>query len=669
MILTHIHQEIKKIANLEKSLLLRLVVSGIGVLFLTWISILIQFGKPPSFSHELYYWAGLTLTTPILYFTSLPPLRTHTQDTNAFRFSIDIPLMFALISSYFYSLYVTLIFSETNYAYFDSILLIVFIVYASRYLEVFCQRRIGKLVHNLSKLPSSQVKIMKADDQFHPFEIKDIKVGDKLYISPGECFPVDGFICDSDTSVDESMLTGEAHAIPKFANEKVRAGTYNLDKAVTIQATSIFSTSYFGKILSSIQSKHTKIQTQLPCDHIALWHLLITFTIAGAVYCWWLPFDNDFALFCAISVLLITCPCAIAISYPIVVANLLEVCAKKGILITNPLVFLKLAEVEQILFDKTGTLTEGNLIVDEVEYCNQAKKNDVLPLIAVIERNTHHPIAHAIVQYAINHFSQLPHIEIHRLRVFPGNGIRASVDGKFVLIGSARWLRKNGIFVPADVIEAQEDYAHRDHIFVHCAIGGIEVARIQLKDKLRQDASNVVRFLKQRNIEIRVLSGDRPVIVDAIAKQLGAIAATAQAHPQEKEAQVASLQDQGYVTAMVGDGLNDAPALKRADIGIAIGVGNPISILCADIILQNPGLKLIPECFHLSAKARKLLKQNYILALVFNFLMLPFAALGQLSTLIMLMGLCLSTLLVMTNASRLKFTPQMPLLLSESHTI
>ncbi|MBN9286401.1 MAG: hypothetical protein BGO43_07050 [Gammaproteobacteria bacterium 39-13] len=666
MILTHIHQEIKQIANLEKSLLLRLVVSGIGVLFLTWISVLIQFGKPPSFSQELYYWAGLTLTTPILYFTGLPFLRSHIPGISPLRLSIDIPLMVALISSYFYSLYITLLFSD-NYAYFDSILMIVFIVYASRYLEVFCQRRVGRLVRNLSKLPSEQVKIMKADDQFHASQLKDIKVGDKLYISPGECFPVDGFICDSDTSVDESMLTGEAHAIPKFANEKVRAGTYNLDKAVTIQATSIFSTSYFGKILASIQSKHINIQPQLPCDHIALWHLLISFTLAGAVYCWWLPFDNAYALFCAIGVLLTTCPCAIAISYPLVTASLLEVCAKKGILISNPLVFLKLAEVEQILFDKTGTLTEGNLVVNEVEYCNQAEKKEVLPLIAVIEKNTHHPIAHAIVQYAIQQFVQLPDIEIHRLCVFPGNGIRAMVEGKFILIGSARWLRKNGIFVPTDVIEAEEEPSHRDHIFVHCAIGGIEVARIQLKDKLRQDASDVVRFLRQRNIEMRVLSGDRPVIVNAIAKQLGAIAATAQALPQEKEAQVASLQDQGYVTAMVGDGLNDAPALKRADIGIAIGASNPISVLCADITLQNPGLKLIPECFLLSIKARKILKQNYTLALAFNLIMLPFAAFGQLSTLIMLIGICLSTLMVMANAARLKFTSSVSS--KASHTV
>lgn len=653
--LNHFHPDLRLIGKLESSFLVRLIISGMGVLFLTWFSALIQFSKPPSFSQELYYWAGLTLTTPILYYAGLPLLRSWLT-LKSFRFSIDIPLITTLIASYFYSLYATLLYSENNYAYFESILLVLFIVYAGRYLETFCRKRIARMALNLIKLPSREVKIIKKEDeQIHTADLDDIKIGDKLYITPEEYFPVDGIICDSETSVDESMLTGEAHAIPKFNNDKVRAGTCNLDKAVTIQATSIFSNSYFGKILSSLKLKHpNKYVENSPCDHIALWHLMITLTLAAAIYCWWLPFDNKIALFCTNSTLLITCPCAIAIAYPLVVACVLEVSAKRGILIKNPEAFFKLEEVEYVLFDKTGTLTEGNLIVDHVEYLNHASAQSVLPLIALIEKSTHHPIAYAIVQFTEQQF-ELPSFEIHRLRVFPGNGVRALVDSKFILIGSARWLRKNGIFVPTEVIEAQESHLHADRIFVHCAIGGVEVARIQLKDKLRSDAASVIHFLKKRNIEMSVLSGDRPAIVDAIAKQLGPITATAQALPQEKEAQVTFLQDQGYITAMVGDGLNDAPALQRADIGIAMGTRNPISNHCADIILQNPSLKLIQECFLMSGFARKILKQNYLLALAFHSLMLPFAAVGRINATVVLVGVALSTLLVMANTARLKF--------------
>lgn len=654
MIFNHFDQDLKRIGGLEKSLLLRLVITGVGVLFLTWLSVLIEFGKT-SFSHEIYYWAGLTLTTPILYFAGVPLFRSLFV-AHSPRFAIDIPLLLALVCGYGYSLYATLFPTDNLYAYFDSILIVLFIVYAGRFLEIFCRRRIGRLAQSLSVTPSTQVKVIKADNQFHSCELKDIVLGDILYIGPGEYFPVDGIILESDTSVDESMITGEAHAIPKFTHEVVRAGTCNLDKAITIRATSTFHHSYFGKILATLQQAVPNKEKEIsPSDPIALWHQMIALTCSAAIYCWWLPFDHPFALFCATCAILITCPCTIAIAYPLTCACVLEVCAKRGILIKNPSAFFKFSEVEHILFDKTGTLTEGNLIVAKAEFFNGAKPEIALPLISVIEQNTHHPIAHAIVQYSRERYPELETANIQRLRVFPGKGVRAIINGRFTLIGSSDWLRKNGIFVPADVIAAQENQIHSDLIFVHCAIDGLEVARIQLKDKIRKEAAQVIHFLKQRNIEMTVLSGDRPAIVNAIASQLGPIIATAGAMPQDKEAQVALLQDQGNITAMVGDGLNDAPALKRADVGIAIGTGNAISIASSDIILQYPELTLIQDCLLLSMAARKVLRQNHLLGLGFCLFMLPFAAFGQLTPLMMLMSLCLSTLVVMANTARLKF--------------
>ncbi|MGE3318351.1 MAG: heavy metal translocating P-type ATPase [Candidatus Berkiella sp.] len=654
MIFNHFDQDLKRIGSLEKSLLLRLLISGIGVLFLTWLSVLIEFGRP-TFSHEIYYWAGLTLTTPILYFTGLPFFRSLFAP-HSLRFSIDIPLLIALVCGYAYSLHATLFPAENLFAYFDSILIVLFIVYAGRYLEIFCRRRIGRLAQNLSAIPSTQVKVIKADNQFHSCELKDIVIGDILYIGPGEYFPVDGIILESDTSVDESMITGEAHAVPKFTHEVVRAGTCNLDKAITIRATSTFHHSYFGKILATLQQAlPNKDKEASPSDPIALWHQMIALTCCGAIYCWWLPFDHPFALFCAACAILITCPCTIAIAYPLTCACVLEICVRKGILIKNPSAFFKFSEVEHILFDKTGTLTEGNLIVAKAEFFNGAKPEEALPLISVIEQNTHHPIAHAIVQYCKARYPELQSANIQRLRVFPGKGVRAIINGRFTLIGSSDWLRKNGIFVPADVIAEQETQIHSDLIFVHCAIDGLEVARIHLKDKIRKEAAEVIHFLKQRNIEMTVLSGDRPAIVNAIASQLGPIIATASAMPQDKEAQVALLQDQGNITAMVGDGLNDAPALKRADIGIGIGTGNAISIASSDIILQYPELTLIKDCLLLSIAARKILRQNHLLGLGFCLLMLPFAALGQLTPLMMLTSFCLSALIVMANTARLKF--------------
>lgn len=651
MVVSHYQNNFIKSTEVERNALLFLILTAISIAFLSWLSLLSQFNKP-NLSQEVSYWAGLTFSTPILYFACVPFFRSLLK--SSFRFCIEIPIMLTLLLVYSYSLYSTITYTDMNAAYFDSILMILFIMYACRYLALLCKRRVNNLIEKHTRFPQQQAKLIRADNQFHPIDIKDITIGSKLFIAPGEHFPVDGIICDSDTSVDESMLTGEAHAIPKFANDTVRAGTCNLDNAVIIQATAVFSNSYLGKMLSCMQEVNPKANLHPPCDQIALWHQMIILTLVAAIFCWWLPLDQELAARCAISALLVTCPLSVAITFPLGIASILEIMAKRGIFIPNPLSFLKIDDVEYILFDKTGTLTEGTLAVQEVEYCNGAIPSEIMPLVATIEKNTNHPIANAIVNYANVHFSNFPDIEINRLRVFPGNGIRALVNGKFILVGSARWLRKNGIFVPSDIIESQDKPENRDHIFVHCAVGGIEVARIQLKDKLRQDATEVIQFLKSKRIEMSVLSGDRPVIVNAIAKQLGHIAAQAQALPQDKEAQVALLQDQGYLTAMVGDGLNDARALRRSDVGIALGTSDPITLLSADIILHDNGLKQIKDCFLFCHSARKILKQNYFLGFCLNLVMLPFAAIGQVTPMLSLLTICFSALIVMANTARLR---------------
>jgi len=654
MTLKHIYPDTPYDKHLEKNVLKRFIATGIGVLLLAWINLLLQFGNSPIYFQERFFWASLALTTP-LFFYALTPLVT-TFFKQKFHFTIDFPIVMTLLFAYGYSLFVTLLYAEKGYVYFDSILLILCVLFACRYFERNSQRRLHQQIHHLSTQPAKKVKSLRADNEFHDCELKNIQIGDKLHISPGEYFPVDGVICDKDTSVDESMLTGEAHAIPKFMHDSVRAGTCNLDRSIIIEATSTFYESQFSQMLAAIEYAPTHPFTNSPPeDNLSLWHQMISYTLAGAIFCWWLPFDGHFALYCMISALLITCPCAMAIVFPLTTSLIVNLCAKNGILIKNPFAFLKLGYVNHILFDKTGTLTEGNLSVVKIEYFNHATEHEVLPLIAVIEKNTHHPIAHAIVQYAQKKFNPLPPFTIDRLRVFPGKGVRALVNGKFILIGSSYWLRKNGIFVPTDVIAAQESNHYADQLFVHCAIDGIEVSRIQLNDQIRVEAPMLIQRLKKRQLNMTVLSGDHTAIVLAVAKALGPISATARALPKEKENHVSLLQDQGQLVAMVGDGLNDAPALRRADIGIAMGNGNAMTLYCADVIFQNNQLLSLESCIDLSRVYSKILKQNIAIVLLFNILMIPLAALGQLAPISMLGCLAASVGFVVLNTSRLRW--------------
>lgn len=650
----YFHRDLNFLQKLEKTLLLRSMLCGTGIIFLVWLMILIYITQTSSFSQELYCWAGLALSTPLLYFATLPIIRSSFARYTPY-FSTDAWLFITLILSYSYSLYITLAYTDSDDAYFDSILLILFILYVSRYLEILSTRRVAILAKNLYSLSSKSVKVLGIDQQYHEIDLNAVKVKDKLYIAPGDYIPVDGFICEGESSVDESMLTGKTIAFHKFQNDPVQAGTYNLDKMIIIEATTTFENSHFGKMLNSLKgSQRYKYQAALPSDQFSVWHQMIAFSIAFSIYCWWLPFNSQFALLCLVSCLMVTCPCVIAIAYPLTISSVLDTCMKRGVLIKNPLTFLKLGSVQHILFDKTGTLTEGNLVVSKIQFFNHATEKSVFPVIAMIEKNTHHPIARAIYQHAKIAYGTLPHFEVHRLRAFPGKGIRAIVNDQFVLLGSAQWLKKNGVFIAANVIAEQENISENAHIFVHCAIDGMEVARIQLKDEVRTYASSLITELQSKNIELTILSGDNPTIVDAVAKQIGSIPATAEALPQKKEARVIALQERGKIVAMVGDGLNDALALRQADVGIAIGTGNPIAIYSADLILERPNLKLIDECLILSQKTQTILKQNYFIAFCFNLVLLPFAAIGKLSPLAILISLSLSFLLVIANSARLR---------------
>lgn len=654
MSLNRFYQDLHFLTRLEKTFLLRLMACGIGLCVLIWLMLLLCIGHTPSFSRKLYCWAGLTVSTPLVYFSTLPILRSLYIRYTPY-FTVDLSLLITLIATYAYSAYGVVICVGDCHAYFDSVLLLFCILYIGRYLEVTAIQSVSKRANELQSLPAKRVTVHRADHAEHDVELKDIAINDILHISPGDYIPVDGIIYEGDTSVDESMLTGEALAIPKFAHDLVRAGTYNLDKAIVIRANSTFEQSYLGKMLSSVKGAQLyKYQNAFPMDQFYLWYQIIAFSVAFAIYCWWLPHDLEFALLCMISTLLITCPCVIGSSFPLVIASILHACAKKGIYVKNASAFLQLSHVQHILFDKTGTLTEGNLIVTRIEFLNNATQDEYLPLIASIEKHTHHPIAHAITAYAEKIYSQLPNVTLSRLRVFPGKGLRTLVNNQFILIGSAQWLKKNGVFISAEVIADQEKKMQTSHyLFVHCAIGGVEVARIELKDRIRPNSAALISRLKRRNLDLTILSGDQPAIVNAVAKQIGPISVSAHAFPQKKESHVSMLQNQGQIVAMIGDGLNDALALRQADVGIAMGSGDPITIFCADIILATPDISLLEECILLSQKAQKILKQNYALALLFTLIALPFAAVGELSPIVVLCVLCACTATIALNTTRI----------------
>lgn len=383
--------------------------------------------------------------------------------------------------------------------------------------------------------------------------------------------------------------------------------------------------------------------------NVALWHVLITFTVSAAIFFWWLPFDYAFSLFCGISSLLLTCPCTIAIVYPMTIACAIEVGAKKGIFIKNPLPFLKFSQVEHVIFDKKEALTKNMLRVTRLEYLCDTAPSMLLPMIELLEKKTAHPITKAVMQYLHGKidFPALASHDVTQLRVFQEEGLYALIQNKHLFIGPTGWLRKKGLFIPFEASTKSNEELH-NHIMVHCMINGKALARIHLKDILSQDMLDMSNFLQHTHIDTTIFNHNQPKHFSA-----DRFYETSTPPAHTKEEQVLLLQNQNLITAMIGNDSSDILALQRADIGIATNSNAPIKFY-ADVVLHDSQLCLIKALFCLSEKTKQILKQNYWIALGFNACLLPVAGLGALPSSLMLLSLALSTLLIMGNTIRLK---------------
>lgn len=601
-----------------QALLGRLLLCGAGLFFLFSLTLFIQWYSPHPFLRGMHDKVGWILTTALLGLIGWPLFRMSLPiGTPVHRMTLSI-----LFTMYGYSSYITFLAPEPLPTYFDAVLLILFTLCATHYLEALCHKRTAKMIQKCHHPLAAPIKRIQADNQYHSVPIQDIAIGDRLYIGPGDYFPVNGIIQENNTNVNESLITGKAHAVPKFRHDRVLAGTYNLDNAVVIEATSHFYDSCLGKILEQLRQSSLKpYHTTFLSDHIAILYPTVFFTFCAMICCWWLPHNISEAFHHAAYAMMVTCPHLLAITYPLTCASFLERGIQKGILIRNPLAFLHLSQVSHIVWDKTGTLTEPHLTVCQTQILNGDSPEVIWPLIAEIEKNTHHPIAEAIVRYANQHYPFPSRYPIQSLSPFPGKGIRAVVADKIALIGSPDWLAENGVLI------APFPPYTEDIIQVHCALAGVEIARFQLKANIRPQTRSVIQALEKQGITFSIISGDMLSVVHAIARQLGVSRAIAKASPQMKQAYVASLQTEGQTTAMIGDSIHDALALKQAHVSIlfpSASTHHPYA--AADIVLQTAEVPLIQECYLLSKKAHVLLKQNYGLAILISLITGPLAA-------------------------------------------
>lgn len=642
----------------NRTLLLRMAFAGFSAMNLMWISIALYSGADDSEFRTLFHWVGFALSTPVLLFSGSPFLRNAWLGVKSLYLTMDLPIAIGAVVTWGYSVYVTVSATAVGEVYYDTVVNFLFVILVGRYLEaMFRQRAVASTQRLLDLQPRAAMVRLDGRTELRP--IRAVKAGDIILIRPGERIAADGIVIEGRSGVDESMLSGESRPLMRQPSDRVRAGTVNMDSALTVKVTAILRNTALGRIIDLVErAQSSKAPIQCIADRIVPWFVGATITLAGLSFFWWLPDGQEKALMAAISVLIITCPCALGLSVPMVIASASGLAAHLGILIRDGAALERLTGVDHYIFDKTGTLTRGRPRLVEVLSLPGYDKDWLIEMAASLERYSEHSIAHAISHRAEElGLRELPVTSVENIH---GRGISGTLGRRQLLLGSLRLITDRGIEVASTLQSQVADHERRGESCVHIAVDGVHVAVLVTGDPLRPDAMHLVSAIRAQGCGVSIVSGDRRPVVEAIAHELGGVELAAEVMPEDKERIVADLQRRGHVVAMIGDGVNDAPALARADVGITLGSGTDISGDSADIVLISDQLSKVMTAARLSRRAVRTIRQNIAISIMYNLAMVPLAMAALITPLIAAIAMPISSLLVIANAARLRVPLQQP---------
>jgi Cu+-exporting ATPase len=515
--------------------------------------------------------------------------------------------------------------------YYETAAMIVGLILAGRWMEARAKSQAGGAVAALVGLQARTARRVDGDTETD-VPIAEVHPGDLLRVRPGEKVPVDGMVTAGSSSIDESMLTGEPMPVSKEAGDQVIGATVNGAGSFVMRATRVGRDSVLGQIVRMVrEAQGSKAPIQRVADRVIDWFVPLVLVLSGLTFVVWLVFGPEpaltHALVAAISVLIIACPCAMGLATPTAVMVGTGRAAEQGVLIRGGAALERAGDIDSVVFDKTGTLTLGRPAVSSVEARPGGRPEDVLRLAAVAERGSEHPLGAAILFEAERRSMHLT--EAASFEPIAGRGIRAQVEGHAVLVGSAALLGAEGVDLrvpgPAAADGGSETGASRTTVLV--AVDGELAGSIAIDDPIKAGAADAVRGLRDAGIRVHLLSGDSTEAARDVARRVGidAQAVTAEVLPGEKAAQVRALQSSGHVVAMVGDGINDAPALAQADVGIAIGTGTDVAMEASDITLIGGDPHLVASAIRLSRRTIAIIRQNLVWAFGYNVILIPVA--------------------------------------------
>lgn len=585
----------------------------------------------------------------------------HTARALRYR-SADMNVLIALGTgaAYGYSTAITFLPHTFGHSgvYFEVAAAIISLILMGRWLEARARGRTGDAIRRLLSYQAKTATVIR-DGQEQDVDIESVRVGDVLLVRPGERIPVDGTIVSGESSIDEAMLTGESIPVDKGVGDKVYAGTLNQFGSIQFAATGVGEQTTLSRIVDLVRrAQGSRAPIQTLADKITSIFVPSVLMVAVATFAVWLAFvapgDGVMAMMHAVAVLIIACPCALGLATPTAVMVGIGRAAQLGILVRDAEAMQKLASVRAVVLDKTGTVTAGRPEVVDAAFEDGAV-DEVLSYAASVESRSEHPLAKAIVRYAEERASRTH--EVEAFAATSGRGVSGRVKDKDVAIGTTAFLESLGASSNG-LTERAVAFANEGKTSIGVAIDGSVRAVFAIADTTRPESKSAVERLTQAGIEVWMITGDNKATAESIAKEVGIRNVVAEALPEDKERIVAQLSAQGGV-AMVGDGINDAPALARADVGIAMGGGADVAMETADITLMRGDLHGVPDAIALSRAAMRKIRQNLFFAFVYNTLGIPLAAAGVLSPIVASAAMALSSVSVVTNALTLRsFKPK-----------
>lgn len=568
--------------------------------------------------------------------------------------NMDVLVALGTSAAYFYSLYETVkTIGNTNYMphlYFETSAILITLILFGKYLETSAKSKTTLAISKLLNLQAKQARVIRNGEEVM-IPIEELTVGDRMVVKPGEKIPVDGIVVKGRTSVDESMITGESIPIEKDMHANVIGSTINKNGTIEMEATKVGKDTALASIVKAVEdAQGSKAPIQRLADVISGYFVPIVVGIAVVIFVVWItlvsPGNLEPALIAAIAVLVIACPCALGLATPTSIMVGTGKAAEHGILFKGGEHLERTHQLNAIIFDKTGTITKG-----KPKVTNFSGDDKTLQLLASAEKGSEHPLAEAIVAYATER--EIDFVDANEFTAIPGHGIQAVISGEQVLVGTRKLMNDKNV----DVSHAEKDlvnYETNGETAMLIAVNGEYRGIVSVADTIKDTAIQTINQLKDQGLEVIMLTGDNERTAQAIAKQVGIDQVIAQVLPEEKANKVKEIQLQGKKVAMVGDGVNDAPALTIADIGIAIGTGTEVAIEAADVTILGGELLLIPKAIKLSHATIKNIRQNLFWAFAYNSAGIPIAAVGLLAPWVAGAAMAFSSVSVVSNSLRLK---------------